>query len=124
MVEYRSSSTSRVFFITVDEPFYTPLFFEKLIDSFNGTLVGVAILSPAPPKMSFWRYIHSHYMMLGASIFIKQSFRYVKRKLSDFFFRYFKFGSPYSVQSIFLHQDVPIFKPANINGKEFLLKVK
>ncbi|MHA1409202.1 MAG: methionyl-tRNA formyltransferase [Candidatus Odinarchaeia archaeon] len=120
MVDYRLGGTARVFVITVDEPFYTPIFFKKVVDSLKDSLVGVAVLSPVPRKMSYWRYIHMHYMLYGASIFVKQSLRYVKRRLIDFFFRYLKIGSPYSVQSVLLHQDVRIFKPSNVNGKEFL----
>jgi len=114
----------RVLLVTVEEPFYIPIFLSNFLQNFHEDLIGVVVIPPYPINISFFKYVTIHLNMYGVWVFSIQSFRYVYRLFLDFIYIYFRIGKPHSVKSLLTKNKIPIFTPKNINNKDFINLMK
>ena len=110
----------KIFLITVDEPFYIPIFLKVFLKEFNDITVGAAVLSPMPRKMSFWEYVYAHYRFYGTLFFAIQGVRYIFKRTLDLIHKTVKICSPHSAQSYLVEYNIPVFNIKNVNNRKFL----
>lgn len=113
----------RIFCITQEEPFYLPIFWERIFKERARDIIGVCIL---PPDKSFKRTIQRHYNLYGPWLFLMQSFLYISYKLADVVSQvlHVPLKRFYSVKAAATYHSISIYKTTNINSLSFIDKLK
>ena len=114
----------KIFIFSQEEPFFLPKFFEKVLSKRAEDIKGIVLLSPLPPGSNRLESVKKIYDLYGLSAFIRQGMSLVKSKILDQFSK-LKLTSPiYSVRAIVQKYGIPVYRPNNINSKEFRLFLK
>lgn len=109
----------RIFILTIDEPFFLPDFFKKIIEEHLSDIVGIGITAPFPRKL--WiKHIFKQFQLHGFFDFLIYFYNYAIAKFSDFIgFRY-KNRSYFSVIKLAKNYNISIYKIGNPNDSNFL----
>jgi methionyl-tRNA formyltransferase len=106
----------RIFFVTREEPFYLPAFFERVIGQRRDDVVGMAILSPVTPHHSWFKTILEHYTLFGIWDFFRQGTLFMIYKALDRIMP----RRGFSVKGVAMRFSLPIYRPQDLNSSAFL----
>jgi methionyl-tRNA formyltransferase len=105
--------------ITQEEPFYLPLFMDKILGCYRN--VAALVTVPLTSKSStFFSQIKERYRLFGPRDFSIYGALFIHHKVLDYLSRYIKAKRPYSVKSVALKNFVPFYRLNNINGPDSL----
>ena len=109
----------RIFCITQEEPFYLPIFWERVFREKSKDIIGICILSP---DRALGDTIRRHYILYGPWFFLLQSFLFVCYKCVDLVSGalHIPLKRFYSVARVASERRVNIYKAGNINSPSFL----
>jgi len=110
----------KIYFITQDEPFYLPAFFEYFFSRNNHEILGITILKPDAPKQGKLKFIWEHFQFFGFANFLIYSFAFVFYKIMAKISRIFNIKTRYSVRNVVLNYKVPLYSAIHINEPDFL----
>jgi methionyl-tRNA formyltransferase len=102
--------------ITQEEPFYLPLFMDRLLGGYRD----IAALVTVASKSSFFSQIKERYRLFGPRDFAIYGALYFHHKVIDGLRGQIKTNRPYSVKSVALENSVPFYRLENINGPDSL----
>ena len=110
----------RLVFIAPEEPLILPLFFERAVPALRDDEVAIAVVSPIY-KNSTWlkqsvRFVRS----FGVRWFVIEVARFAWNKCLDALSRLVPMPRAYSVKSVARQNGVPLLRPHDVNGPEFL----
>ena len=114
----------KIFIFTQEEPFFLPKFFERVLSERAEDIKGIVLLSPLPPGSNRLESVKKIYGLYGLSVFIKQGMSLVKFNILNQCSRLKLVPPKYSVCAIAQKYDIPVYRPNNINSKEFRLFLK
>lgn len=114
----------RLVFIAPEEPLILPLFFERAVPALRDDEVAIAVVSPIY-KNSTWlkqsiRFVRS----FGLRWFVIEVTRYAWNKSLDALSRLVPMPRAYSVRSVARQNGVPLLRPHDVNGPEFLATLR
>jgi methionyl-tRNA formyltransferase len=107
----------RIVFITDDDVFYLPAVFSRVLGRWADETVALALL---PPMRSMSRTIRRSYDLYGPFWFALNSARYVTRRLGSRLGLWLRGRSDWSVAGIAGRYHIPVYRPASVNGRDFL----
>jgi methionyl-tRNA formyltransferase len=113
----------KIVVVTQEEPFYLPLFMQRMAERRAKDIVAMVILSPASGKGGWRKTIQRHLMLYGWWDFLKQSLRFVTYKLIDRL-GWQPNGRFYSIRRVAHHYNIPIYTPQSINDESFLAQLR
>ena len=113
----------KIVVVTQEEPFYLPLFMQRMAERRAKDIVAMVILSPASGKGGWRKTIQRHLMLYGWGGFLGQSFRFVSYKMIDRM-GWSPNGRFYSIRRVAQHYNIPIYTPQSINDESFLAQLR
>lgn len=115
----------RFLFITQEDPFYVRLFFEEFLERYprREEIAGV-VVAPTMGKKSLLSLIRQMYEFYGARDFLVMGLRYVWYKLAARLARFLPSRRFYSIEQVCERYAVPVLITTNVNGEEFLSRVR
>jgi len=109
----------RIFILTLDEPFFLPDFFEKIIAERLNDVVGIGVTSPFPRKL--WiKHILKQFQLHGFFDFLMYLYNYGITKFCDFIGLRYKNKSYFSVIKLAKNYNIPVYKIGSPNDPSFL----
>lgn len=109
----------RVFIITQDEPVYTPVYIQKIIQKTSHSIVGITALSPSG-NTGWISLAKQRLNTYGLVDFIKAVTLFGFYKLKDYWPIKRASGRFYSVGQLAAHHSIKLFPHSNINDKEYI----
>lgn len=101
----------RLFIIAMDEPLYMPRIYEPIIKAKKAEIVGIALVSPYPSHIPFWRFLMHHLVLVGPVYFTFMTLRVLSKKLLQ---------PTQSMSALAKRYAIPVFKSKNVNAPSFL----
>lgn len=114
----------RLFFLTVEEPFYLPDFFVQILNEVNIETVGAAIVKPLYKKESNLSFINKFINSFGVNNALKLSSKFYYLKILDRVYKFTNVKKYHSVKRIFKSYCIPYFEVEDINDSNILLNIK
>lgn len=114
----------RVFFITPEEPFHLPVFFDTVFKSSNLEFAGIAIVRPLYKGQSWFSQSKRFIKAFGLAIFLREALMFAMYRALDFISQLIRLQKFYSVRSAALYHNCPIFEPEDINAPSFLATLR
>ena len=109
----------RIFIITLDEPFFLPDFFEKIIAERLSDVIGIAITPPFPRKL--WiKHILKEFQLHGFFDFLVYLYNYSIAKFCDFIGLYYKNKNCFSIVKLAKSYNIQVYKIGDPNDPSFL----
>lgn len=112
----------RVFFITVDDPVYAPLYLQKIIEPDEFEFVGVTALSPFG-RRGLWATLRERYGLYGPRDFARAVQLFANNTLKD----RLAIGLSerfYSIERLAKAYDIPTFSTTNVNDPDYLTTLR
>jgi len=113
-----------VVFITPEEPFHLPVFFDKILKDKNHNTFSVVIIRPIYKKNTWLSQTKRVINAFGFKIFLVEAIIFIYYKLLNFVSIFFALNRFYSVERVVHHYNCPIYTPVNINDSMFLETLK
>lgn len=108
----------RIFILTIEEPFYLPGFFGKIMDKYASCILGVGIV-PLSPKI-FMQHLHVQFQLYGFWGFLRYIWLYIAAKILDLSGVSFRKRRFFSVRRTARHYHIPVYKIKSPNEASFL----
>lgn len=110
----------KLFIGTQEEPFYLPLFFQRLFERIPGhEVVGVNILPPFNSQDSWWQVLRDYYGLFGPTEFCRQGLLFTWHKAADVCRLEVMDGRPHSVKRVMRRHGIPVHRVRRQNTKAF-----
>lgn len=119
----RENLMIRVFIITQDEPVYTPVYIQKIIQKTPHSIVGITALSPSG-NTGWIKLAKQRLNTYGLLDFIKAVSLFGFYKLRSYWPIKKVQGRFYSVNQLAAHYSIKLFPHSNINTKDYIRQLK
>lgn len=116
--------TLRTFYITPEEPFHLPVFFDAVLRSQDTTVVGTAIVKALYKNHTWLSQSRRFINAFGISTFLVEAIMVAYFKVLDLVSAVLPLGQFYSVRSVARHHHCDIYEPADINAPSFLATLR
>ncbi len=113
----------RTVIITQEEPFYLPLFMNKVLRCLR-EIVAIIILPGIPEGFTVLSYVRRLYQVFGMKDFLIFGTLFIYYKLLDLLTHWRYYKRSYSVQSIARMSNIPVYKLENVNDSKSLHLLK
>jgi methionyl-tRNA formyltransferase len=114
----------KIVIITQEETFYLPTFLRILLQRRSNDVVGMTIMPATTPKKGWRATLQEHFALFGLRTFLYQSLRFCLYRLGDLAERTLPLPAFYSVRAVAQHFRVPLLPTSNINGAEYLARLR
>jgi methionyl-tRNA formyltransferase len=114
----------RLFFLTVEEPFYLPDFFAMVLNEVNAETVGAAIVKHLYKKESNLSVLRKIISSFGVNNAIKLSYKFYILKIIDKIYNFTKVKKYHTVKRTFESYFIPYFETEDINDSEIIQNIK
>jgi len=113
----------RTIIITQNEPFYLPIFMDKLLSGFKD-IMAIVILPGVPKGFNFSSYVKRLYDVFGLKDFLIYTFLFLHHKFFDLWTLTNCNRYSYSIRSIARKYRIPVYKLKNINSSSSIRFLK
>ncbi len=110
----------RIVFITTEEPFFLPTFFDKVLSARHNDIVGVAVVQPIYKNATWLSQARRFISAFGIREFVVESTYFSLYKALDVFSRFVRLGRYYSVKRVARAYQIPVYEPGDVNDPKFL----
>ncbi len=110
----------RILFITTDEPFHLPIFFQKIFSFRGRNIIGLAIVKPVYKNQTIFSQAYKTINTFGVINFVREAIIYVFYKLLDFISYVVKLNRCYSVKRVAKNYSCPVFHVGDLNSPHFI----
>jgi methionyl-tRNA formyltransferase len=111
----------RIVFITCDDVFYLPRFFQRVLGDWAEQTAGMVVL---PPLRSLKVTVQRSWERYGRWAFIKNSSRYAVRKAAVRLLPWVPACRRLSVDGVARAHGIPVYTPASVNAPDFVELVR
>jgi methionyl-tRNA formyltransferase len=111
----------RIVFITCDDVFYLPRFFQRVLADWAPRTAGMVIL---PPLRSLKVTVQRSWELYGPWGFLRNSARYAARKAAGRLLPWIPGCRRLSVDGVARGHGIPVFTPASVNAPDFVALVR
>ena len=111
----------RIVFITCDDVFYLPRFFQRVLGDWAAQTAGIAIL---PPLRSLKVTVQRSWELYGPWGFTVNSFRYAARQAAVRLLPWVPSCRRLSVEGVARDHGIPVYTPDSVNAPEFVALVR
>ena len=108
----------RIYLLTMDEPFFLPRFFKKIVEKYKDEIIEIGTVSFIPPNKTVIAYLVNEFRMMGAVAFFKHICLYTYYRILDLASYIFPIKGVYSVRALGKRCNIHIRKFKNINSPE------
>ena len=113
----------RILFFTTEEPFYLPIFFDRILSERAKDVVGIVIVPPAKSKKALLRKIKQVIHSFGMKFFLTETILVAYYKILDVL-SIAHLSKPFSVKRVAKKYSILSYFPKNINDPAFLALVR
>jgi methionyl-tRNA formyltransferase len=114
----------RVFYITTEEPFHLPVFFDTIFRARRSEIVGVAIVRALYKGQTWFSQSKRFIRAFGLKTFLQEALLFALFRALDSISKVMRLSRFYSVKSAAQHYALPVFEPEDINAPSFLTTVR
>jgi methionyl-tRNA formyltransferase len=118
------TKTLRVFYITPEEPFHLPVFFDTVFGAQSTKVIGIAIVRALYKNQTWFSQSKRFIKAFGLRTFLVEAFMFALYKALDITGTVIRFRRFYSVRAVALHHKCAIFEPVDINAPSFLATLR
>ncbi len=116
----------RVYIITEEEPFYLPVSIDRILHRRGDDIIEVAIVRATYRNENFLQFVLRQFRFMGLRCFISYGVEYLFSKIVDYLEgkKLFSRKLPYSVGKACQRHGVLCYKVADVNGADFLNRLR
>lgn len=111
----------RIFIVSMEEPFFLPGFFEKIIEKNREKIVGMTVL---PPKESLVKIMLNEIRVNGLGNFSIKGLKFAYLKSVDFFGNFLPQKKVYSLRGLAKKYSIPVIETRNVNDEKYIEKLQ
>lgn len=104
--------------MTMDEPFFLPRFFQKIVETYKDEIIEIGTVSFIPPGKSVIAYALNEMRMMGPGAFFKQMCLYLYYRILDRISSVLPLKGVYSVRALGERYSIRVRRFGDINAPE------